>query len=102
MAKRWADIKKKKHSAAELAEIHEEIVHELLDMDFRAIREVLGKSQTEIAAVLETTQAQVSKQESRDDYLMSTLKRYVEALGGELEVTARFGDKSVRLRAAAA
>jgi hypothetical protein len=33
------------------------------------------------------------------DFRLSTLKRYVEALGGELEVVAAFGDKRVRLRA---
>ena len=43
-------------------------------------------------------QSEVSKAERRDDHLLSTLRRYIEALGGELEVVARFGDKSVRLK----
>ena len=35
--------------------------------------------------------------ERRGDWLLSSLRRYVAALGGELEVVARFGDKSVHL-----
>jgi transcriptional regulator with XRE-family HTH domain len=61
-------------------------------------REVAGKTQGEIAAVVEMTQGQLSRLEHRDDHLVSTLRRYVEALGGELEVVARFNDRTVRLR----
>ncbi|MEE9263533.1 MAG: type II toxin-antitoxin system RelE/ParE family toxin [Vicinamibacteria bacterium] len=34
----------------------------------------------------------------RENHLVSTLRRYVEALGGELEIVASFGDKRVRLQ----
>ena len=36
--------------------------------------------------------------ERRDDHLLSTLRRYVEALGGHIEVVAIVGGKRIRLR----
>jgi hypothetical protein len=43
------------------------------------------------------TQSELSRIESRNDHLTSTLRRYVEALGGQLEVTAVFGTRRVKL-----
>lgn len=59
---------------------------------------LLGVPQTELAARTGLDQPEVSRLERRPDHLVSTLRRYVEALGGELEVTARFGTKAVRLK----
>jgi predicted transcriptional regulator len=98
---RWRDIRKKKLSPQQLAEIDREVEQELLEMDLRAIRELVGKTQIDVAAVTDMTQSEVSRFERRPDVRLSTLKRYVEALGGEIEVYATFGDKRVRLRAAA-
>lgn len=71
---------------------------ELLEMELRELRKFSGTTQVEVAALLKTTQSQVSLAEKRADHLLSTLRRYVEALGGELDVVARFGDRSIRLR----
>jgi hypothetical protein len=71
---------------------------DLIEMELQELRKFSGKTQVEVAAALKTTQGQVSLAESREDHLLSTLRRYVEALGGELDVVARFGDKSIRLR----
>ena len=43
-------------------------------------------------------QSELSRAERREDHLLSTLRRYVKGLGGELEVVARVGRKVVRLR----
>ncbi len=67
-------------------------------MDLKAVRELVGKTQAEVAAVADISQAELSRAEKREDHLLSKLRRYVEALGGELEVIARFGDKTVSLR----
>jgi len=96
---RWQDLKKKKLTPAQLGEIDREVEQELLEMDLRAIRELAGKTQVDVAEVTDMTQSEVSRLEGRQDFRLSTLKRYVEALGGELEVVATFGDKRVRLRA---
>ena len=82
-SKRWA-----KQEAARL---------EALEMDLKAMRELLGKTQVEVATALKMSQGQVSETERREDLLLSTLRRYVEALGGELEVIANFGDKRIKL-----
>jgi transcriptional regulator with XRE-family HTH domain len=70
----------------------------VLALNLRALRESAGKTQEELAALADLSQAELSRFEKREDHLLSTLRRYVEALGGELEVIARFGDKSVRLK----
>jgi transcriptional regulator with XRE-family HTH domain len=64
------------------------------------LRELLGKTQEELAALLERSQGQVSETERRQDVRLSTLRSCVKALGGELEVIANFGDKRIRLHSA--
>jgi predicted transcriptional regulator len=101
---RWEDIKKKsKLSPARREHVargaRAEITAELLEGDLRAVREIAGKTQVQVAKLLETTQSELSRLEHRDDYKLSTLRRYIEALGGELEIVAKFGDKMVRLHA---
>ena len=59
------------------------------------IREAVGHTQVAIAAKLELGQASVSKIESAADMYLSTLRRYIEALGGELVVSARFPEGTV-------
>lgn len=54
-------------------------------------------TQRQLADLLDVRQASISKMENQDDVLVSTLRRYVEALGGELEVRARFPDRTVVL-----
>jgi len=51
-----------------------------------------------LAERLNVTQSAISKLESADDVLLSTLRNYVEALGGKLIVRAEFGDEAVDLR----
>jgi len=80
--------------------IRKEVEEELLQMDLRGLREQLGKTQQEIAVLLERSQSQVSETERRQDVRLSTLRSYVEALGGELEVIANFGGKRIKLHSA--
>ncbi len=55
-------------------------------------------TQQEVAELMEIRQAAVSKLEHQDDILIQTLARYVRALGGELEIRAKFPDREVTLR----
>jgi hypothetical protein len=100
MAKNWNELVKKKYAKApeRLARIERAVAAELLEMDLREVRELLGLTQVEAAVKVGWTQGELSRAERREDHKMSTLRRFVEGLGGELEVTARFGDRSVRLR----
>ena len=54
-------------------------------------------TQKELAEVMEIRQAAISKIENQEDILVKTLERYVKALGGELELRAKFPDREVRL-----
>jgi DNA-binding Xre family transcriptional regulator len=62
--------------------------------ELRARRNV---AQTTVAAKLGIRQPTVSKIERREDLSLGTLRRFVEALGGELRVTARFADGAVEI-----
>ena len=59
----------------------------------RQLREARRQSQTEVADKLRTTQAAISRLEKRADVYLSTLRKYVEAMGGRLEITAQFPDR---------
>ena len=61
------------------------------------IRELAGKSQRQVADVLGIKQPSLSKLEKQSDMQISTLRRIVNALGGELEVIARFPAGMVKI-----
>ena len=69
----------------------------LAEIALSELRRSLGVTQDQLAKLLDVRQAAVSKLEGREDVLLSTLSAYVGALGGTLEVVARFGDQAVRL-----
>ena len=69
-----------------------------LTVSLAELRKLAGKTQVEVAAAADMAQSEISKLEHRDDFMLSTLRRYVEALGGNVEVVARLGDKSVVIR----
>ena len=70
------------------------MMRELPLHELRAARRL---SQDALATMLKTGQSSVSRLESRTDMYVSTLRGYIEALGGELEITARFPDGTVRI-----
>ena len=53
----------------------------------RALRRIVGKGQAEVASALKIKQPSVSKIEGQSDMYLSTLRSYVEAIGGRLELT---------------
>ena len=55
----------------------------------RELRKAAGKAQSEIAATLRIKQPSVSKIEKQTDMYLSTLRSYVEAIGGELDLVVR-------------
>lgn len=97
MAKKWSDIRRARFSEAERAEQDRRIDAELVELSLAELRRELGVTQADMASAIEITQSQLSKLERRDDHLVSTLRRAVRALGGELEVTAVVGDRRVKL-----
>jgi transcriptional regulator with XRE-family HTH domain len=93
---RWQDLQHKM-GATRRKQLRRGVEQEILDMDLRGLRELVGKTQKDLATLIEQTQGQISETERRSDHRLSTLRRYVEALGGEIEVVANFGDKRIRL-----
>lgn len=66
-------------------------------MALQELREARQTTQVELAKTLKVNQAAVSKLERRTDMYISTLRAYVEAMGGRLEVIARFNEGAVRI-----
>jgi len=65
------------------------------------LRVALGISQERLAELLDVQQPAISKLERRSDMRISTLRDVIEALGGELKLTAKFRDRTVDLAIAA-
>jgi len=55
----------------------------------RELRQVAGKAQADVAAALNIKQPSVSKIEKQADMYLSTLRSYVQAIGGDLELVVR-------------
>ncbi len=64
-------------------------------MTLEELRKARSLSQEDVAATLSVNQPAVAKREKRGDMHVSSLRRYVEALGGTLEITAHFAETTV-------
>ena len=60
----------------------------------RELREISSRSQEDLAKRLSVNQSAVSKLERRTDIYISSLRHYIEALGGELVITAKLPGKA--------
>lgn len=76
-AKRRAGIEKRAHELATLKDL----------------RQAVACTQEELAAMLGVGQDTISRIERRSDLLLSTVRRYVEAMGGQLDLVARFPNR---------
>ena len=70
----------------------------LLELELQALRKSRQVTQVDLAKAMQVDQAAVSKLEHRDDMYISTLRSYVQALGGELKLVASFPDGDIALR----
>jgi hypothetical protein len=97
MTRNWKSLKDSKLSPEALARVRARANAELEELTLKALRQELSLTQVEVSRTASMTQSELSRLESRHDHLTSTLRRYVEALGGELEVTAVFGERRVKI-----
>ena len=67
------------------------------EMPLAELRQARDRSQEELARELKVGQPAVAKLEKRADMYVSNLRRYVEALGGSLEITARCAEGTVNI-----
>lgn len=58
----------------------------------RRLREARALTQSTLAELLDMDQSEVSRLERRSDMLLSTLKRFVQATGGELHIVVSYPD----------
>ncbi len=89
-----ASLSKKRRKAIEARAA--EILSE--EMTLQELRKARDRSQEATAEALGLKQAAVSRLENRDDMRISTLRQYVEALGGDLEFYARFKERGNKVR----
>ncbi len=91
---KWSDLNHKS-TPEQLEKARRVLDAELTLAELRKAREL---TQTQLAAALETTQPGISMIEHRTDLYLSTLRSYVEALGGRLEILAVFPDAAVPIK----
>jgi len=87
----------KRLPAARRARIDEKAVALNTALALHELRKARSVSQEELAKKLAVGQPAVAKIERRSDMYVSNLRRYVEALGGTLEISARFADGAVTI-----
>jgi transcriptional regulator with XRE-family HTH domain len=67
------------------------------EMALEELRGALRMTQQQLAKTLNVDQSAISKLERRTDMYVSTLERFIEAMGGRLEIRAVFPEGSVRI-----
>ncbi len=69
----------------------------LAEMPLHELRQARGLTQKALAQALQVQQPSIAKLERRADMYLSTLRNHIKAMGGELEIVARFPDGSVKI-----
>ena len=92
----WKDLDHK-ISQQEMLRIKREALAEYDRLGFAALRKARAQTQVDVAEKLGIQQAGVSVIENQTDLLLSTLTKYVRALGGEVEIRAVFPEATFTL-----
>jgi predicted transcriptional regulator len=93
----WKSVEHTRLGAAQVARVEARAARELRALTLKELRQDLAVTQAELAEQAEMTQSELSRLESRADHRVSSLRRYVAALGGEIEITAVIGGRRVKL-----
>ncbi|MGP8253766.1 MAG: XRE family transcriptional regulator [Terracidiphilus sp.] len=96
MARNFRELEAKM-SPERRARVAARVKEELAKMPLHQLRNAREMTQTRLAELLEMDQGNISKLEQRTDMYLSTLRSYVEAMGGELEIRAVFPEGVVRI-----
>lgn len=93
MARKFTDLRKKMSPLARIKS--EAMAQEILQqIPLQELRLARAYSQQTLASAMGVPQSAISKIERRTDAYVSTLRKYLHALGGELEIIAAFPDGS--------
>lgn len=97
----WEDLERELHAAGVSPEEIETGAREMLARarghQLAESRKHLGLGQREIAASMRVSVARISQIEHGEVTSFEIIARYVEALGGRLDLVADFGDRTIRL-----
>lgn len=96
MAKKFSELRSRMSPEAQ-ARIEAKAQAMLAEMPLNELRQARGLSQKMLADVLHVQQPSIAKLEKRTDMYLSTLRSHIEAMGGKLEVVARFPDGAVKI-----
>jgi DNA-binding XRE family transcriptional regulator len=94
--RKWSELKSKMSPESQ-AEIDERANKMAAEMPLEQLRAARQLTQTNLAQVLGVNQSAVSKLEKRTDMYLSTLRSYIQAMGGHLDIQAVFPEGSVRI-----
>ena len=93
----FADLRARMAPKAQ-AEVEAEALRLGQQMDLGEVRRALKLFREELGQTLQIGQGSVARIETRTDMDVSTLRRFIEAMGGELEIVARFPDHTVKIK----
>ena len=96
MTRKFSELRAK-ISPERRAKIDEEVKKALAEMPLNELRNARGLSQKMLAEALHIQQPAIARLEKRTDMHISTLRSHIRAMGGELEVIARFPDGDVSI-----
>ena len=96
MAKKFSELRAKM-SPERRARNETAVKAALAEMPLNELRNARGLSQKMLAEALHIQQPAIAKLEKRADMYISTLRSHINAMGGDLEVIARFPDGDVRI-----
>lgn len=96
MTKKFDELRAK--MSPEARSLADEKANDMLaEMPLNELRQARGMSQSKLAEVLQIQQPAIAKMEKRTDMYISTLRGHIEAMGGKLEILARFPDGTVQI-----
>ncbi|MBL1274919.1 MAG: XRE family transcriptional regulator [Ectothiorhodospiraceae bacterium] len=96
MAKKFRDLRQTMSPDAQ-ARAHEKTMAMKTALPLAELRQARHFSQVQLASELEIKQPAVAKLEKKTDMYISTLRRFIEAMGGQLEIRARFAEGDVEI-----
>jgi DNA-binding XRE family transcriptional regulator len=96
MTRKFSELRAKM-SPERRARIDAKVKEELAKIRLDELRAARGLSQQTLAESLHVQQPAIAKLEKRTDMYISTLRSHIKAMGGELEIIARFPDGDVKI-----
>ena len=96
MTRKFRDLRKKMSPKAQ-ARAHAKAKTLLAGLPLAELRQARKLSQEQLADELDVRQPAIAKIEKKTDMYISTLRRFITAMGGQLEIRAHFPEGDVRI-----